>query len=201
MCTAIEHDGCFGRTLDLDVCYPFHVTATPRQFPFAFAKNTHHAMIGMATVANGYPLYYEAVNEHGLGMAALRFARCAVYHPDTEGTVASFDLIPWVLSQCATVQEARERLRGVRISNRAFSLCRSLKSVYIGKNVTYIGSLVFEGCMELSSIDFGGTVAEWEAMEKSFDWYEQSGIVEVRCTDGTVDMPPFVVETPPMPAW
>ena len=121
MCTAIEHDGCFGRTLDLDVCYPFHVTVTPRQFPFAFAKNTHHAMIGMATVANGYPLYYEAVNEHGLGMAALRFARCAVYHPDTAGTVASFELIPWVLSQCATVQEARERLRGVRISNRAFS--------------------------------------------------------------------------------
>lgn len=87
-----------------------------------------------------------------------------------------------------------------QITNRAFSLCRNLKSVYIGKNVTYIGSLVFEGCMELSSIDFGGTVAEWEAMEKSFDWKEQSGIVEVRCTDGTVDMPPFVVDTPPMPA-
>ena len=121
MCTAIEHDGCFGRTLDLDVCYPFYVTVTPRQFSFTFSEKSRHAMIGMATVANGQPLYYEAANEHGLGMAALRFARCAVYHPDTDGTVASFELIPWVLSQCATLQEARERLRGVRISTRAFS--------------------------------------------------------------------------------
>ncbi len=122
MCTAIQHDGCFGRTLDLDYCYPTHVTITPRDFSFPFlGHRPHHAMMGMATVAEGYPLYYEAVNEHGLGMAALRFARCAVYRPEAEGTVASFELIPWVLSQCATLQEARERLREVQISDRAFS--------------------------------------------------------------------------------
>ncbi len=123
MCTAIQHDGCFGRTLDLDYRYPTHVTVTPQNFPFPFSQGIpHYAMMGMATVVQGYPLYYEAVNEHGLGMAALRFARCAVYRPDAEhGTVASFELIPWVLSQCATLQEARERLRTVQISDRAFS--------------------------------------------------------------------------------
>jgi choloylglycine hydrolase len=78
-------------------------------------------MIGMATVESGYPLYYEAVNEHGLGMAALRFARCAAYRPEVTGTAASFELIPWVLSQCATLEQARKRLREVQINDRAFS--------------------------------------------------------------------------------
>jgi len=122
MCTAIAHGGCFGRTLDLDFQYPAHVTVTPRHYVFPFLQeSSHHAMIGMATVADHYPLYYEAVNEHGLGMAALRFARCAVYRPETEGSVASFELIPWVLAQCANVKEARARLREVQISDRAFS--------------------------------------------------------------------------------
>lgn len=124
MCTAIYHDGCFGRTLDLDHRYRECVTVTPRGFLFPFwGGKRHYAMIGMATVEAGYPLYYEAVNEHGLGMAGLRFARCAVYHPQNEShrQVASFELIPWVLSQCATLEEARTLLRGVQVSDRAFS--------------------------------------------------------------------------------
>lgn len=36
-------------------------------------------MIGMAHVAENYPLYYEAINEKGLGMAGLNFVGNAVY--------------------------------------------------------------------------------------------------------------------------
>lgn len=36
-------------------------------------------MIGMAHVAEEYPLYYEAVNEKGLGMAGLNFVGNACY--------------------------------------------------------------------------------------------------------------------------
>ncbi len=32
-------------------------------------------MIGMAHVVEDYPLYYDAVNEKGLGMAGLNFCR------------------------------------------------------------------------------------------------------------------------------
>ena len=35
----------------------------------------HYAMIGMAHVLDDYPLYYDAVNEKGLGMAGLKFCR------------------------------------------------------------------------------------------------------------------------------
>lgn len=36
-------------------------------------------MIGMAYVADDYPLYYDAVNEKGLGMAGLNFVGNAKY--------------------------------------------------------------------------------------------------------------------------
>ena len=34
---------------------------------------SHYAIIGMAYVAGGYPLYYDGINEKGLGMAGLNF--------------------------------------------------------------------------------------------------------------------------------
>ncbi len=125
MCTAIWHDGCFGRTLDLDRHYSECVTVTPRHFPLAFSDGAvlrdHHALIGMATVAEGYPLYYEAMNEHGLCMAALRF-RSAVYRHTTERAyTASYELIPRVLGSCKTVEEARALLARLTVTDRAFS--------------------------------------------------------------------------------
>ena len=86
MCTAanyIAKDHYFGRNLDLEYSYREAVTVTPRNFPFEFRKvpplKTHHAMIGMATVADGYPLYYDATNEKGLSMAGLNFPDNADY--------------------------------------------------------------------------------------------------------------------------
>ena len=81
MCTAISYQGksshYFGRNLDLSYSYQEQVVITPRNFPFSFRNGTqlqhHFAMIGMATVSDGYPLYYEATNEHGLSMAGLNF--------------------------------------------------------------------------------------------------------------------------------
>ena len=70
MCTAISinsGDHYFGRTLDLEYHYDERVVITPRKFPFSFTNNeradTHHAIIGIATVMDGYPLYYDARNE------------------------------------------------------------------------------------------------------------------------------------------
>ena len=77
MCTAITYktqDTYFGRNLDLELSYGEEVVITPRNFPLAFRHlaplTTHFAIIGMATVAPSdgqpYPLYYDAINEHGL---------------------------------------------------------------------------------------------------------------------------------------
>ena len=80
MCTAATYQTeCFymGRTLDYEFSYGEEITITPREFPFEFRHggtlSNHYAIIGMAHAAGGYPLYYDAVNEKGLGMAGLNF--------------------------------------------------------------------------------------------------------------------------------
>lgn len=130
MCTAITYttrDHYFGRNLDLEISYGEEVTIVPRNFPLHFRGNEnltrHYAMIGMAHIAENYPLYYEATNEKGLSMAGLNFPYSAVYQPVKEGEkfVTPFELIPWVLGQCATVEEARELLSGMKLGSVPFS--------------------------------------------------------------------------------
>ena len=77
----------------------------------------------MAHVAEDCPLYYEAVNEKGLGMAGLNFVGNAVYFDSKEekDNIAQYEFIPWVLSQCATVQQARELLYKINLTNKPFN--------------------------------------------------------------------------------
>jgi choloylglycine hydrolase len=83
----------------------------------------HLAMIGMAYVNRDYPLYYEAVNEAGLGMAGLNFPRNAVWQPYDAKRVnlSPFELIPWVLGYCRSVDEACAALLRVNPLDEAFS--------------------------------------------------------------------------------
>lgn len=129
MCTAATYrtkDHYFGRTLDYEVSYGEEVVVTPRNFPFHFRHmgglSSHYAIIGMATVAGEYPLYYDATNEKGLSMAGLNFPGNADYKPLAEGkdNVATFELIPWLLGQCATVEEAKAYLDRMNLANTPF---------------------------------------------------------------------------------
>ena len=86
MCTAATYktaDFYFGRTLDYEFSYGDEVTVAPRNFPFSFRHmgqiKSHYAIIGMAHIADGYPLFYDAINEKGLGMAGLNFVGNAAY--------------------------------------------------------------------------------------------------------------------------
>ena len=130
MCTALTFttkDHYFGRSLDLEYSYHETVTVMPRKMPLRFRQagslETHLAMIGMAYVVDGFPLYYDAVNEKGLGMAGLNFPGNAVYHPiDPEkDNIGSFEFIPWILSQCATVKEARKQLERMNLATIDYS--------------------------------------------------------------------------------
>lgn len=129
MCTAATYktkDFYFGRTLDYDFSYGHEIAITPRNYSFDFRdkgkQKAHYAMIGMAYVCDNYPLYYDAVNEKGLGVAGLNFVGNAVYREKKEGkdNIATFELIPWLLSRCATVREARQELSNINIWNISF---------------------------------------------------------------------------------
>ncbi len=130
MCTAATYrtkDFYFGRTLDYDFSYGEEIVVMPRNYPLRFrgaeAKESHYAMIGMAHMAGEHPLYYDALNERGLGMAGLNFVGNAVYAKEVPGkkNVAQFEFIPWILCQCATVEEARELLSKTNLTDTPFS--------------------------------------------------------------------------------
>lgn len=130
MCTAVTYktkDHYFGRNLDLECSLGEAVTITPRNYSFSFRCEKpmlrHYAMVGIAITENGYPLYYDAVNEMGLGMAGLNFPGNAVYHdPQPQKfNVTPFEFIPWILGQCKNLADAKQLLQKVNLVNIPFN--------------------------------------------------------------------------------
>ena len=140
----------FGRNLDYEFSYGENAVIIPRNFPFSFREvgtmNTHYAIIGITYLApdptkaattkasdptktstagtpENYPLLYDAINEKGLGVAGLNFVGNAVYHDHVDGkdNIAQFELLPWILSQCASVAEAKTLLAKLNLRNFSFS--------------------------------------------------------------------------------
>ena len=131
MCTAVTYKSkgfYFGRTLDYEFLYPTQVAFTPRKYPFDFRscekQECHYAMLGMACVMNGYPLYYDGVNEKGLCMAGLNFVGNAVYKQEEKGkeNVAAFEFIPYILGNCESVAQAKRMLVNINITDMPFSM-------------------------------------------------------------------------------
>lgn len=129
MCTAatfLTKNHYFGRNLDLEYSYLETVTVTPRNYPFEFRRKgtlkTHYAMIGVAYVYEGYPLYYDATNEKGLSIAGLNFPGNADYKPEVAGkdNITPYEFIPWILGQCATVKEAKHLLAKINLLDEDF---------------------------------------------------------------------------------
>ena len=130
MCTAITFktkDSYFGRTLDIEFEIPMKVTITPRNYPFDLRRmpslKSHYAMIGMAMVKDGYPLYFDGANECGLCMAGLNFPHNAHYLPEVKNkqNITPFEFIPYILSQYKNIAEVRSRLDNINLCDISFS--------------------------------------------------------------------------------
>lgn len=130
MCTAITYktkDFYFGRNLDVERSYNERVVITPRNFEIKMrcvtALKTHYAIIGMATVINNFPLYFDATNEKGLSMAGLNFPENADYKPFHEklNNITPFEFIPYILGKCKNIYEALEEVNKINLVNMDFS--------------------------------------------------------------------------------
>ena len=142
MCTAATYqtkNHYFGRNLDYEISYGEESVIIPRNFPFHFREagvlKSHFAITGIAYVAENpsanvasgepkdYPLLYDAINEKGLGIAGLNFVGNAVYnnHVDGKDNIAQFEFLPWILSQCSTVEETKTLLGKMNFRNLNFS--------------------------------------------------------------------------------
>lgn len=131
MCTAIRlisNDTYVGRNLDYDFSFGEEIVITPRNYIFKFKHanciKKHYAIIGMAHVENNYPLYYDAMNEKGLAVVGLNFVGNAIYSNSLSNSkinIAQFELIPYILSKCSNVNEAKELLFKTNVMNTSFS--------------------------------------------------------------------------------
>jgi choloylglycine hydrolase len=127
VCTAIKAKNLFGRTLDLEYSYNESVILTPRKYEFNFRyekhKKSRFSMIGIGIEKDEFPLYYDAANERGLYVAALNFPYSTRYrnYDNEKKNCASYELIPWLLSECQSVKCAKEYLKDINITNDSFA--------------------------------------------------------------------------------
>ena len=128
MCTAVTFQKrYFGRNLDYDHSFGEEMVLTEREHLFVFPEGKlmrkHYAILGTALVQEGYPLYFDAMNEKGLAMAGLLFEGNAVYHAPVSGkdNIPSWAFIPWVLGQCETVAETEKLLQNLNLTDTPFS--------------------------------------------------------------------------------
>ena len=121
----MSFNGYFGRTLDYECGFGEEATVIPRGYPFEFRHRprviSRFTIGGMARVEGGYPLFFDAVNGAGLAMAGLNFVGNARYSKGYDGSVAAFELIPFILSQAESVAEVKKLLEGTVISDTPFS--------------------------------------------------------------------------------
>jgi choloylglycine hydrolase len=130
MCTAISlycNGLYFGRTLDVSDSFGEKVVITPRKYLLSLrhlpALSEHLAFIGSAKIEDSFPLYFDGLNEKGLSAAALAFRESAKYHSFQKNALnlASFELLPYILSSFSTVSESLDALKDLNITNDAFS--------------------------------------------------------------------------------
>lgn len=134
MCTGLKFNDTqnnmyFGRNLDLDennygerpIIAPAGYEMHYRHLP---AKTLSTAIIGMGIDAGGFPLFFEACSERGMGMAGLNFPRNAYYTEEVvEGktNLAPFEFIVWALDEFESVADLRKALENTNLVNTAFS--------------------------------------------------------------------------------
>lgn len=128
MCTVFTlKDNLIGRNLDLSYHYKEEIVLAPRNVSLTFHHeetiDKHYAFIGIATKMKDIPLFYEAMNEHGLFVAGLNFPNNCKYQEVVEGevNVCPFELIPYLLSQYTSVKDVRDDMNHIHIIDEAFS--------------------------------------------------------------------------------
>ncbi|MGN0788894.1 MAG: hypothetical protein ACI4MY_03070 [Christensenellales bacterium] len=72
------------------------------------------------------------------------------------------------------------------ISVMAFVSIKGLKSITIPDSVTKFGWLIISLCDDFTTINYQGTMEQWNAIEKQNGWVQNSGNVVIHCNDGDI---------------
>lgn len=130
MCTSISfktNKTYFGRNLDLNYNYPTKAIFVPRNYKIDFKKekslNEHYSILGVGTVFDNYPLFFDCINECGLSFAGLNFPGFATVHEFIENkiNIAPYELPLYLLGKCKSIKEVKKELENISLLNIAFS--------------------------------------------------------------------------------
>lgn len=117
------------------------------------------------------------------GLAWTLSADGASYAVTGIGTCAQADIV---------IAEEYEGVPVTAIADRALRGCDTVQSVFIPASVTYIGAYAMQNCPNLVAIRFGGTLAQWEAIEKGTGWDDGSTNYTLSCADEGVTVTPVL---------
>ena len=130
MCSAVyikKGHPLLGRTLDLEYDIERELIRVPSERHLEIARlhggEDRYSFVGVGQDREDTVLMFDGVNSRGLAAAALNFPGDAVYTPTRaeKNGIASYEILPFVLSSCASVAEAAVALYGVGVTDRAYS--------------------------------------------------------------------------------
>ena len=130
MCTCLflkTKPNLFGRNMDIEYDLNESIMIVPRNYKIKYKKERengrHFAFIGMGTIIDNYPFFFDATNEYGLSMALLNFKGNAKYYNFKKNkiNIAPYELLLYVLSTCKTIKEVKEKIKRINIINEPYS--------------------------------------------------------------------------------
>ena len=75
---------------------------------------------------------------------------------------------------------------GIEILDRSmFNNCFSLETLTLPSSIKSLGNWFIQSNV-LSTINFNGTIEQWEAISKGTDWNSSNSNYIIRCSDGTI---------------
>lgn len=68
----------------------------------------------------------------------------------------------------------------------AFINCSYLETISISGLISEIPESIFKNCVSLETIEFKGTIAQWNALEKGENWNQDTPASLIHCSDGEI---------------
>ncbi len=126
MCTAVAKGNLLGRTLDYNCSFGESLVILPKGYSFKLKYEgeirAKTKIMGVCYKAGEIPLFYDGINESGVGICALNFPKYAVYRDREEKklNLASFEVISYILSLASSLKEALRLIENLNITNDSF---------------------------------------------------------------------------------
>ena len=171
------------------------------QYPFGYIFGTASYDGGVATEQHYYgsstsyitnttyyiPSSLKSVTVTGGNILCGAFYNCTGLTSVTIGNSVT-SIGEWAFSGCSGLTSITIPDSVTSIGDWAFTSCSGLTSVTIPDSVTSIGNSAFYDCYSLDTINFEGTIEQWNAITKGDGWNGNVSATQVICTDGTVNI-------------